>query len=210
MGHNERLLWLHEDDGLFARLVSGEAPVAAPFLDTGLSPEPTAPGLRRGVANPSSGVAGLVFRGGGHGDLDGLVELRLALAEEVQGRALPRDLVRRGISAVLHAAVPGRYLVACNGERLIGTMLACPEWSETDGLMDYWLKSIYVLPCYRGLGLFSRLLAALLREAEPGIGNVKILLAHYDGGRKAFRAAGLQRLVMDIYAKAIVPRAKSG
>lgn len=99
-------------------------------------------------------------------DLEFLVEGNALLAAETEGRDLDREMLAEGVAAVFGDEAKGRYYVADGGEEPIGQLLVTREWSDWRAGWFWWIQSVYVVPQARGQGVFARLYAHLLEEAQ--------------------------------------------
>jgi GNAT superfamily N-acetyltransferase len=95
-------------------------------------------------------------------DLQFLVDGNAAMALETEKLELDRMRLARGVSALLSDPGKGVYLVAeCEGRR-VGQMMLTYEWSDWRNGNFLWIQSVFVLPEYRGRGVFK----AIYRHVE--------------------------------------------
>jgi ribosomal protein S18 acetylase RimI-like enzyme len=99
-------------------------------------------------------------------DLEFLVEGNARMAEETYGRELDRELLAEGVALALADETRGRYYVADDGEEPIGQLLVTREWSDWRAGWFWWIQSVYVVPEWRGRGVFRDLWDHLLAEAR--------------------------------------------
>ena len=81
----------------------------------------------------------------------------VALAAETEGQQLDQSLLRPGIQAVLADPTLGRYHLAEIDGRVVGQLMTTHEWSDWRNGLFLWIQSVYVLPDYRGAGVFRAL-----------------------------------------------------
>jgi GNAT superfamily N-acetyltransferase len=121
-------------------------------------------------------------------DRDVLVTFNRLLAEETEGKSLDLSLLQPGVAAVLSGTIdgsgqanpldrqqptPGRYLVACHRDRVVGSLMHTWEWSDWRNGVVWWLQSVYVEPDFRRRGIFRAMyehLDALARADETVVG----------------------------------------
>jgi ribosomal protein S18 acetylase RimI-like enzyme len=62
-----------------------------------------------------------------------------------------------------HDEKKGFYTVAEEGERIVGGLMITFEWSDWRDGWFWWIQSVYILPEYRGRGIY-RLLYEFVKE----------------------------------------------
>ncbi len=90
-------------------------------------------------------------------DIDALVEFNLAMALETEGKELSSVTLRPGVQAVFDDKNKGFYVVAQQGELIVGGLLITFEWSDWRNKWFWWIQSVYISPDYRGQSLYRRL-----------------------------------------------------
>ena len=99
-------------------------------------------------------------------DLERIVELQLRMAQETEGLGLDRDVVSRGVQGVFQEPARGTYWVAEEKGKLLGMLLAIPEWSDWRNGTVLWVHSLYVIPEARRRGVFKKLYLNLKKQVE--------------------------------------------
>jgi L-amino acid N-acyltransferase YncA len=97
-------------------------------------------------------------------DVEALVDFSIALCRETEGRDLVREIVRRGIRAVLED--PSAIVLVAEDERgqVVGEIIVgAREWYEWSNAQFWWVTSVYVAPAVRRTGV-ARSLYAAVRE----------------------------------------------
>lgn len=158
----------------------------------------------------------LALRTLGPGDealLPRLVELQVRMAEETEGLALDREVVARGMAAVLADPAKGEYLIAVEpgeedddaegaddggegGERLVGMLLVTPEWSDWRAATVLWVQSVYVVPEARGRGIYRRLYQHLQQRvaSDPDLGGLRLYVdRRNEPAQDVYRKLGMSR-----------------
>ena len=90
-------------------------------------------------------------------DLEVLVDFNARLALETENRPLDLNVLRQSMQAILDDPRKGVYLLACDGEKVIGQIMYVYEWSTWRNANFMWLTDLYVLPQYRRHGVFKLL-----------------------------------------------------
>ncbi len=89
--------------------------------------------------------------------LDQMVKFQLAMALETEDFKLNEEKLRLGIKTQIGRNQTGRYLLALDGEELVGMLLTLFEWSDWRGREVIWIHSVYIDPKYRGQGIYRKM-----------------------------------------------------
>ena len=95
-------------------------------------------------------------------DAETIASYNSRMAEETEGRPLPRDVIGPGVAALLSDSEKGRYWVAESDGKLVGQIMMTYEWSDWRNATLWWIQSVYVHPDFRRQGVYS----ALYRHIE--------------------------------------------
>lgn len=90
-------------------------------------------------------------------DKETLVKFNIALAIESEEIKLSKEVVERGVDAVLQNSNLGFYLLAEKDEKIIGSLMITNEWSDWRNGMFWWVQSVYVLADFRRKGIYTKL-----------------------------------------------------
>ncbi|HXF42649.1 MAG TPA: GNAT family N-acetyltransferase [Pyrinomonadaceae bacterium] len=103
---------------------------------------------------------------------EAIKEFNKRMADETEGLQLNEQVLEDGVKAVFegggqgYLADKGFYLVAEDGEMIVGCLLITREWSDWRNAWFWWIQSVYVLPEYRGKGVYRRLYEFVKEEAR--------------------------------------------
>jgi GNAT superfamily N-acetyltransferase len=86
-----------------------------------------------------------------------ITEFQLAMAWETEQLRLDPLKCTPGVRAVFEQPQRGRYYVAQEGNRVLGSLLITYEWSDWRNGDIWWIQSVYVIPEARGRGVFKQL-----------------------------------------------------
>ena len=90
-------------------------------------------------------------------DIDVLAQLQVQMAWETEEFKLNPPTVTLGVQAVIDDPAKGKYWIAEVDGKVAGCLLTVPEWSDWRNGTILWIHSVYVLPAYRGKGLYKAL-----------------------------------------------------
>ena len=97
------------------------------------------------------------------------------MAMESEGLTLDAEKVLNGVSAVMKDNSKGKYLVARLDEHIIASLMITREWSDWNCEWYWWIQSVYVLPSYRGKGIFSAMYSKVKEMArEEGVVQIRL------------------------------------
>ncbi len=106
----------------------------------------------------------------------GIVEFQMAMALETENLRLDRNLVEKGVKAVFDDVAKGKYYVAQDDDKLIASLMITYEWSDWRNGNVYWIQSVYVLPEYRGKGVFKEMYLHIKDSVKntPGLSGIRL------------------------------------
>jgi len=99
-------------------------------------------------------------------DAEFIVTSQLAMALETEKMVLNEETVTKGVWAVLQDETKGRYYLVEKEQQLVACMLTIPEWSDWRNATVLWIHSLYVMPGFRGQGIYSRLYSHLQKKVQ--------------------------------------------
>jgi ribosomal protein S18 acetylase RimI-like enzyme len=97
------------------------------------------------------------IRAGRESDASTLAAFNAAMALETEHLALDAATVTAGVRAALRDETKARYFVADQGGRVIAQLMITLEWSDWRNGNLWWIQSVYVVPEFRGRGVFREL-----------------------------------------------------
>lgn len=112
---------------------------------------------------------------GSEGDVALIAQFQIDMAMESEGLTLDAEKVLNGVSAVMKDNSKGKYLVARLDEHIIASLMITREWSDWNCEWYWWIQSVYVLPSYRGKGIFSAMYSKVKEMArEEGVVQIRL------------------------------------
>ena len=104
-----------------------------------------------------------------------IARFQVDMAMESEGLALDYERVCRGVRAVLDDEAKGRYVIALLGGKVVGCLMITREWSDWNSCWYWWIQSVYVLPEYRGRGIYKAMYNKVLDLAKAeGISQIRL------------------------------------
>lgn len=112
---------------------------------------------------------------GSEGDVALIAQFQVDMAMESEGLTLDAEKVLNGVSAVMKDNSKGKYLVARLDEHIIASLMITREWSDWNCEWYWWIQSVYVLPSYRGKGIFGAMYSKVKEMArEEGVAQIRL------------------------------------
>ncbi len=90
-------------------------------------------------------------------DLDIIVTYNYNLAKETEDKLLDKELLSRGVKALLGDENKGVYHVCEIDGKVVGQIMYTYEWSDWRNGLFLWIQSVYVDAGYRKQGVFKAL-----------------------------------------------------
>ena len=139
-------------------------------------------------------------------DIDTIVDFNMAMAKETEGMELPRQRLRKGVTAVFEDSTRGFYIVAeCSG-RIVGQTMITYEWSDWRNGVFWWIQSVYVLPRYRKVGIFRSVFHHIktMAETAPNVCGFRLYVDRDNRPAKmAYDSLGMERSHYELYEMAL-------
>ena len=90
-------------------------------------------------------------------ELATLVRFQEEMALETEGLTLDHAILQEGVKAVFKDEKKGDYYLAIEDNTIAASLLITYEWSDWRNGWIYWIQSVYVLPAYRGKGIYKKM-----------------------------------------------------
>ena len=135
-------------------------------------------------------------------DSESIVELQVRMAWETEGLELDKTVVSRGVQGVFQEPARGTYWVAEEKGRVVGVLLAIPEWSDWRNGAVLWIHSLYVIPEVRGKGVFKKMYLNLEKQVEqsPELVGIRLYVDKRNkSAQKVYEKLGMNKHHYELY-----------
>ena len=105
-----------------------------------------------------------------------IINFQTNMALETENLKLEKSSVRKGINAVFKDSSKGKYYVAEENDRIVGSLLTTFEWSDWKNGIILWIQSVYIIPEYRRKGIFKKMYSYLKKMVEESNGLIGLRL----------------------------------
>ena len=147
--------------------------------------------------------AGMIeIRKGKLSDTERIVELQVRMAQETEGLGLDKTVVGRGVQGVFQEPARGTYWVAEEKGRVVGVLLAIPEWSDWRNATVLWIHSLYVIPEARGQGVFKKLYLNLEKQVQqsPELAGLRLYVDKQNkSAQEVYEKLGMNKHHYELY-----------
>ncbi len=97
-------------------------------------------------------------------DVGSIVDFQLLMATETEEILLDKNVVTKGVSAVLNDNSKGIYYVAEIDGKVVSSLLTTFEWSDWRNGTVLWIQSVYVLQEFRRKGVYRNMYSFIKEE----------------------------------------------
>ncbi len=118
----------------------------------------------------------IVYRDAVRSDHPSIVDFQVAMALETESIELDRPTCAKGVAAVFDDSALGRYFVAEENGRVVGSLLITYEWSDWRNGNVWWIQSVYIVPDLRGRGIYAGLYRHVqaIVDADPSLRGIRL------------------------------------
>lgn len=139
-------------------------------------------------------------------DAAALVEFNQAMAFETEGKTLDAQILDSGVRQVFDDEKKGFYVVAEEDGQIAGGLMITFEWSDWRNAWFWWIQSVYILPEYRGRGIYRQLydfVKEAARRKEDVCGFRLYVEKANTGAQKVYEKLGMEATYYLMYEEAI-------
>jgi ribosomal protein S18 acetylase RimI-like enzyme len=123
-----------------------------------------------------------------------IVDFQIRMAKETEDLILNVSIVNKGVEAVLQDSDKGIYYVAEIDGEVVASLLTTYEWSDWRNGMVLWIQSVYVLPEFRGKGIYKEMYLFLQKKIknEPGLLGLRLYVEKENkNAQKVYKKLGM-------------------
>ncbi len=145
----------------------------------------------------------IVVREARYCDLPFFVTNNLAMAVEAEGIKLDSAILEMGVSAVFDDRERGEYIIAEVDGELAGSLLITREWSDWRCCWYIWIQSVFVLPRFRRIGVYTALYNHVIDCAHKiNASSVRLYVDRTnENAIKAYESLGMVKSHYDLFEK---------
>ncbi|HGE70431.1 TPA: GNAT family N-acetyltransferase [Candidatus Poribacteria bacterium] len=134
-------------------------------------------------------------------DVDAIVQFNLEMAYETEGISLSVEKLTDGVKAVFDDNTKGFYVIAESDNKPVGQALVTYEWSDWRNAIFWWIQSVYVLPEYRGAGIFKAIFTYIRLTAESSnVCGIRLYVERNNHiAKSVYKRLGMEESHYDLY-----------
>ena len=135
-------------------------------------------------------------------DKQAIVDFQVQMAQETEGMTLDEPTVQKGVAAVFNDQTIGRYYIAQEHGRVLGSLLILSEWSDWRNGTVWWIHSVYVIPEARGRGVFKAMYAHLKQAVldSPALRGLRLYVDKRNArAQKVYESLGMDSQHYQMY-----------
>ena len=138
-------------------------------------------------------------------DIEGITDFNIRMAKETESKKLDKDVVLKGVEAVINDNHKGFYLVAeetNGGKKLVGQLMITFEWSDWRNKCFWWIQSVYVDEKHRNRNIFSHLYRRVIEMAKSrkNISGLRLYVEkHNEYAKQIYESLGMIRTPYEMY-----------
>jgi GNAT superfamily N-acetyltransferase len=136
----------------------------------------------------------LSIRKGGLADADAISRFNQAMALETEGKVLIPARVDAGVRRLLDEPSLGFYVIAADGDHLVGCLLVTHEWSDWRNGLLWWIQSVFVELGWRRRGVYRALYEFVqkLADTDGGVCGFRLYVEkHNTVAQRTYAALGM-------------------
>jgi ribosomal protein S18 acetylase RimI-like enzyme len=99
-------------------------------------------------------------------DANVIIDFQIRMALETENLNLEKEIVRKGVIKVFNDISKGKYYIIIDNDKIVGSLLITPEWSDWRNGSILWIQSLYIDSLYRRKGLFKYMYNYLKKMVE--------------------------------------------
>lgn len=135
-----------------------------------------------------------------------IADFNARLAWETECKRLDPAVTLRGVHAQLADQTKGWYLLASDGDQVLGQLAVTFEWSDWRCGWIWWIQSVYVRAEARRAGIFGQLYRDVIRRAREAGNVIGIRLyveKENEKGQATYRSLGMQKTTYEVYEQSL-------
>lgn len=98
-------------------------------------------------------------------DAAAIARFNQEMALETERKHLEDDIIGSGVRSLFERPDLGFYVVVEDDSKPVGCLMITYEWSDWRNGVFWWIQSVYVLPDFRGKGLYRAMYDEVKRMA---------------------------------------------
>lgn len=131
-----------------------------------------------------------------------IASFQVCMAKETEDLDLDLKVVEKGVRYFFDHPGTGFYFLARYNKKTVGSLLVQYEWSEWRNAKVIWVHSVYILPHFRGKGIYKKLFEKVQEIAvqNPDIAGIRLYVDKTNTvAKKVYERTGMSSQHYDLY-----------
>lgn len=142
---------------------------------------------------------------GTQADIKAIAQFQVDMALESEGTTLSIDTVIPGVEAAINDSNKATYVIAYLGGNPIASLMITKEWSDWTNKWYWWIQSVYVIPQYRGKGVYKAMYNKIKDMAlQNGVTQIRLYVDKTNvNAQKVYQKLGMSECHYLMYEETI-------
>jgi ribosomal protein S18 acetylase RimI-like enzyme len=142
---------------------------------------------------------------GTQADIKTIAQFQVDMALESEGTTLSIDTVIPGVEAAINDSNKATYVIAYLSGNPIASLMITKEWSDWTNKWYWWIQSVYVIPQYRGKGVYKAMYNKIKDMAlQNGVTQIRLYVDKTNvNAQKVYQKLGMSECHYLMYEETI-------
>lgn len=142
---------------------------------------------------------------GTQADIKAIAQFQVDMALESEGTTLSIDTVIPGVEAAINDSNKATYVIAYLNVNPIASLMITKEWSDWTNNWYWWIQSVYVIPQYRGKGVYKAMYNKIKDMAlQNGVTQIRLYVDKTNvNAQKVYQKLGMSECHYLMYEETI-------
>jgi ribosomal protein S18 acetylase RimI-like enzyme len=142
---------------------------------------------------------------GTQSDIKTIAQFQVDMALESEGTTLSIDTVIPGVEAAINYSNKATYVIAYLSGNPIASLMITKEWSDWTNKWYWWIQSVYVIPQYRGKGVYKAMYNKIKDMAlQNGVTQIRLYVDKTNvNAQKVYQKLGMSECHYLMYEETI-------
>lgn len=142
---------------------------------------------------------------GTQADIKAIAQFQVDMALESEGTTLSIDTVIPGVEAAIKDSNKATYVIAYLSGNPIASLMITKEWSDWTNKWYWWIQSVYVIPQYRGKGVYKAMYNKIKDMAlQNGVTQIRLYVDKTNvNAQKVYQKLGMSECHYLMYEETI-------
>lgn len=144
----------------------------------------------------------IMVRLGNRNDINTIVKFNAEMALETENISLSTEKLQKGVTGLFNDPQRGFYVVAEWDGKVVGQTMITYEWSDWRNANFWWIQSVYVMPEYRGFGVFRSIFEYIKNKAKESsdVCGFRLYVSKYNvQAKRTYESMGMEMSYYEMF-----------